>query len=147
MRNGATIFWSPLLYFYPHRIRNANFSIHSHGFWRFSDSFQLVLGLKYGIYFPFHFGLRLLTFDFWLLTTYLLIHTDTYVKIKVISSKGKRIGRSKTTTRRNNSDPEYNETFVYTMSVADLKDATMMFTLYGKDTYSLIFNFRCFYMC
>ena len=71
---------------------------------------------------------------------YLFIHTDTYVKIKVISSKGKRIGRSKTTTRRNNSDPEYNETFVYTMSVADLKDATMMFTLYGKDTYSLIFN-------
>lgn len=33
--------------------------------------------------------------------------------------------------RRNSSDPDYNETFVYPMSQEDLKDATILFTVYS----------------
>ncbi|XP_057315117.1 synaptotagmin-14-like [Hydractinia symbiolongicarpus] len=56
---------------------------------------------------------------------------DTFVKIKVVSGEGKKIGKSKTSLRNQSSDPEFNETFVYPMSPEDLKQATMMFTVFA----------------
>ncbi|XP_057315116.1 synaptotagmin-14-like [Hydractinia symbiolongicarpus] len=61
----------------------------------------------------------------------MLLAPDTFVKIKVVSGKGKKIGKSKTSLRNQSSDPEFNETFVYPMSPEDLKQATMMFTVFA----------------
>uniref|UniRef100_A0A7M5X1N8 C2 domain-containing protein n=1 Tax=Clytia hemisphaerica TaxID=252671 RepID=A0A7M5X1N8_9CNID len=61
----------------------------------------------------------------------MIIDPDTFVKIKCVSGKGKRIGKSKTTVRRLQSSPEYNETFIYPLSDDDLEDATMMFQVYS----------------
>ena len=60
-----------------------------------------------------------------------LSFSDTFIKIKCVSGKGKKIGKSKTSIRRQASDPEYNETFIYPMSVDDLSDATMMFQVFA----------------
>ena len=44
----------------------------------------------------------------------LLFFTDPYVKIKLLDSKGKRIGKKKKTTVKNaNLNPYYNESFVF----------------------------------
>ncbi len=44
----------------------------------------------------------------------LLPDTDPYVKIKLLDSKGKRIGKKKKTTVKNaNLNPYYNESFVF----------------------------------
>ena len=54
-----------------------------------------------------------------------------FVKVKCVAGNGKRIGKSKTTVHLLTSDPEFNETFVYPMSTIDLKEATMMFTVFN----------------
>ena len=56
---------------------------------------------------------------------------DSYVKIEVLSSRGKRVAKSKTTTRRNMFDPEFNESFVFQMSEADLREVTLVFSVIG----------------
>ena len=60
-----------------------------------------------------------------------IIDTDTFVKIKCVSGKGKKIGKSKTTVRRLSAHPEYHETFIYPISEDDLEEATMMFQVYA----------------
>jgi hypothetical protein len=43
-----------------------------------------------------------------------LLISDPYVKIKLLDSKGKRIGKKKKTTVKNaNLNPYYNESFVF----------------------------------
>ena len=44
----------------------------------------------------------------------LIDHADPYVKIKLLDSKGKRIGKKKkTTVKMGNLNPYYNESFVF----------------------------------
>ena len=57
---------------------------------------------------------------------------DTYVKIKVISGKGKRIGVSMTGVRVRMSNPEYNQSFIYPMSSLDLVEATVLVSVLWK---------------
>ncbi|XP_065661193.1 synaptotagmin-16 isoform X4 [Hydra vulgaris] len=54
---------------------------------------------------------------------------DSYVKIEVLSARGKKVARSKTTTRRNMIDPEFNESFIFQMSESDLREVTIVFSL------------------
>lgn len=57
---------------------------------------------------------------------------DPFIRIKAISGKGKKIGKSITALHFLESHPEFNETFVYPMSPVDLKQATIMFSVYSK---------------
>eukprot|EP00794_Sanderia_malayensis_P019857 gene19853-21799_t len=54
---------------------------------------------------------------------------DTYVKVQVFSTRGKDVAKSKTTLRRGMTDPEYNESFVFQMSEADLSEVTVLFSV------------------
>ena len=46
----------------------------------------------------------------------MFISLDPYVKIKLLDSKGKRIGKKKkTTVKMGNLNPYYNESFVFTV--------------------------------
>ena len=52
--------------------------------------------------------------------------SDPYVKIKLLDSKGKRIGKKKKTTVKNaNLNPYYNESFVFMV-----EQSTFTFTWY-----------------
>ena len=47
--------------------------------------------------------------------------SDPYVKIKLLDSKGKRIGKKKKTTVKNaNLNPYYNESFVFMVEQSEL---------------------------
>ena len=49
--------------------------------------------------------------------------SDPYVKIKLLDSKGKRIGKKKKTTVKNaNLNPYYNESFVFMVEQSELND-------------------------
>ncbi|XP_066910998.1 synaptotagmin-14-like [Clytia hemisphaerica] len=63
--------------------------------------------------------------------TIMIVAPDTFVKIQCVTAKGKMIGKSKTTVRRLQANPEYNEKFIYPIPEEDLKDATMMFKVYS----------------
>jgi len=54
---------------------------------------------------------------------------DSYVKIEVLSARGKRVAKSKTTIRRSMTDPEFNESFVFQMSESDLQEVTLVFSV------------------
>ena len=48
--------------------------------------------------------------------------SDPYVKIKLLDSKGKRIGKKKKTTIKNaNLNPYYNESFVFVVEEMSLR--------------------------
>ena len=55
--------------------------------------------------------------------------TDTYVKIQLLSPRGRVVAKSKTTVRRMMTDPEYNESFVFQMSELDLREVTVRITV------------------
>lgn len=55
--------------------------------------------------------------------------TDTYVKVQVLSPRGKDVAKSKTTLRKGMNDPEYNESFVFQMAEPDLSEITIMFSV------------------
>ena len=57
------------------------------------------------------------------------IRSDSYVKIEVLSSRGKRVAKSKTTIRRSMTNPEFNESFVFQMSESDLHEVTLVFSV------------------
>lgn len=58
-----------------------------------------------------------------------IYYLDTYVKIEVLSSRGKKVAKSKTTIRRNMTDPEFNESFIFQTSEVDLREVTILFTV------------------
>ena len=52
--------------------------------------------------------------------------SDPYVKIKLLDSKGKRIGKKKKTTIKNaNLNPYYNESFVFVVEEMSLRKVRM----------------------
>ena len=72
----------------------------------------------------------------WLLTfiidaySIFLQFSDPYVKIKLLDSKGKRIGKKKKTTVKNaNLNPYYNESFVFMVEQSEYK--YVIFILFG----------------
>jgi len=55
--------------------------------------------------------------------------SDSYIKIEVLSARGKRVAKSKTTIRRSMTNPEFNESFVFQMSESDLHEVTLVFSV------------------
>ena len=54
--------------------------------------------------------------------------SDPYVKIKLLDSKGKRIGKKKKTTIKNaNLNPYYNESFVFVVEEMSLRKVRLYF--------------------
>ena len=65
--------------------------------------------------------------------------SDPYVKIKLLDSKGKRIGKKKkTTVKMGNLNPYYNESFVFSLEQECLR--VILFTQYLDGMNSLISN-------
>ena len=69
--------------------------------------------------------------------------SDPYVKIKLLDSKGKRIGKKKKTTVKNaNLNPYYNESFVFvveenTLSKVKFIDIFNVFSSFIRDPITL----------
>lgn len=60
--------------------------------------------------------------------------SDPYVKIKLLDSKGKRIGKKKKTTIKNaNLNPYYNESFVFMVEQSMLRKVTLEITVLDYD--------------
>merc|ERR1711983_291071 len=60
--------------------------------------------------------------------------SDPYVKIKLLDSKGKRIGKKKKTTVKNaNLNPYYNESFVFMVEQSMLRKVTLEITVLDYD--------------
>lgn len=60
--------------------------------------------------------------------------SDPYVKIKLLDSKGKRIGKKKKTTVKNaNLNPYYNESFVFMVEQSMLRKVTLELTVLDYD--------------
>merc|ERR1711983_319918 len=60
--------------------------------------------------------------------------SDPYVKIKLLDSKGKRIGKKKKTTVKNaNLNPYYNESFVFMVDQSMLRKVTLELTVLDCD--------------
>merc|ERR1712079_231449 len=60
--------------------------------------------------------------------------SDPYVKIKLLDSKGKRIGKKKKTTVKNaNLNPYYNESFVFMVDQSMLRKVTLELTVLDYD--------------
>lgn len=61
--------------------------------------------------------------------------SDPYVKIKLLDSKGKRIGKKKKTTVKNaNLNPYYNESFVFMVEQSMLRKVNLEITVLDYDT-------------
>jgi len=60
--------------------------------------------------------------------------SDPYVKIKLLDSKGKRIGKKKKTTIKNaNLNPYYNESFVFVVEEMSLRKVNLEVTVLDYD--------------
>ncbi|XP_053678341.1 synaptotagmin-16 [Anopheles nili] len=57
---------------------------------------------------------------------------DTYVKLCLVSSMGQEIARSKTSTRRGQSNPLFKETFIFQVALFQLNDVTLIVSIYAK---------------
>ena len=69
-----------------------------------------LYGQKNEVWMPWQYSL----FGPLLWLTNAIFFSDPYVKIKLLDSKGKRIGKKKKTTVKNaNLNPYYNESFVF----------------------------------
>ena len=61
--------------------------------------------------------------------------SDPYVKIKLLDSKGKRIGKKKKTTIKNaNLNPYYNESFVFVVEEMSLRKVRLFSDFYFLQT-------------
>ena len=59
--------------------------------------------------------------------------SDPYVKIKLLDSKGKRIGKKKKTTVKNaNLNPYYNESFVFMVEESKRKELNRILNTFTK---------------
>ena len=64
---------------------------------------------------------------------------DPYVKIKVLDSKGKKVGKKKkTTVKMGNLNPYYNESFVFLVAQESLRVGVITF---WEKSESISFNF------
>ena len=61
--------------------------------------------------------------------------SDPYVKIKLLDSKGKRIGKKKKTTIKNaNLNPYYNESFVFVVEEMSLRKVRLpLLSIFSKN--------------
>ncbi|XP_049284106.1 synaptotagmin-9 isoform X2 [Anopheles funestus] len=57
---------------------------------------------------------------------------DTYVKLCLVSSMGQEIARSKSSTRRGQSNPLFKETFIFQVAMFQLNDVTLIVSVYAK---------------
>ncbi|XP_048486228.1 synaptotagmin-16 [Plutella xylostella] len=57
---------------------------------------------------------------------------DTYVKLSLVSSLGLEMGRCKSTTRRNMSNPLYKELFIFQVALFQLSEVTLMVSVWWR---------------
>ena len=60
------------------------------------------------------------------------VHTDTYVKVTLMSPTGQELQRCKTSVRRGQPNPLFKETFMLQVALFQLPDVTLMVSVYNK---------------
>ncbi|KAM9316846.1 synaptotagmin-14 [Gastrophryne carolinensis] len=57
---------------------------------------------------------------------------NTYVKLTLLNSMGQEMSKCKTSTRRGQPNPLYNETFIFQVALFQLSDVTLILSVYNK---------------